>query len=757
MKYKSDEEFLRELLNDFKLEAAEHLEAIVAGLLKLEQGIGDAAGQELIETVFREVHSMKGAARAVNLTLIEQLCMSMESVFHEVKNKKRSLQPGMFDTFYRAIDCLQTMVAEIDEAYKSVNQNDITRLTIEIEGLMEPETQTPGVSFFKSDIHKEKEDSTEDAGKAEKAEKFKRIVKAEKPVHIEKPDSEKLPGEKPTSPTPAKPSDTPASAAADTVRVSAERLTQLLSQAEEMITIKTAFEYQLKHLNELAELGDNGLLRIAESLNLEKRKLALAIDELLLGIRKTLMRAFSTLLNVVPRIVRDLGKEYNKAIDYEIKGGETEIDRRILEEMKDPLIHIIRNCIDHGMETKSERLKNNKPEAGLLKIGISLDSDHKVVIRISDDGRGIDSDKLVNAAIKAGSIKPGDQNELSEQEKLMLLFQSGVSTSPFITDVSGRGLGMAIVDEKVTKIGGRISVESEFGKGSTFTITLPQTMAAFRGLLVKAADQLFLVETTSVVKVVGLQPDDIKTVESKQTFVYDDEPLALVNLADVLAIADRRRRTGPAYPKPVLIIEASHRKIAFVADEVLGEHEGIVKSLGRQLRHVNNIAGATLLGDGRLVPVLHLPELMETALQHGEAVEHVPLAGEDQTETTTDEQTDILVVEDSITVRNVLRNIIEASGFRVTTAVDGMEAYEKLQKETFSLVVSDIDMPRMNGFELTTKIRENRQLADLPVVLVTALESAEDRKRGLEAGANAYIRKGSFDKGNLVETINRLI
>ncbi len=723
MKHKSDEEFLRELLNDFKVEAAEHLQAIVAGLLKLEKSPGDAAGRELVESVFREVHSMKGAARAVNLTLIEQLCMSMESVFHEIKNKKGILQPGMFDLFYRATDCLQSMVAEIDASLKNITQNDITRLTAEFEGLIEPETKRPGISFFKP-------------GNAE-------------------PD--KSPNKTPTSPSPLHSSEAQPSASAETIRVSAKKLAQLQQQAEELITIKTAFEYQLQQLNELADHGDNGLLRVAESLNQEKRKFALAVDELLLGVKKTLMCPFSSLLNVVPRIIRDLGKEYNKEINYEIEGGETEIDRRILEEMKDPLIHIIRNCIDHGIETKDERLKRNKAAAGLLKISILLDSDHKVVIRISDDGRGIDSDRLVNAALKAGVIKRSDLADLSQQEKLLLLFKSGVSTSPFITDVSGRGLGMAIVDEKATKIGGSVSVETGVGSGSTFTITLPQTMAAFRGLLTKASDQLFLVPTTSVVKVVDLKPEDVKTIESKKTFVYDNESLALVSLADVLAISERRMRQSRNYPKPMLIIEASHRKIAFVADEVLGEHEGIVKSLGSQLRHVRNIAGATLLGDGRLVPVLHLPELMESALQHGEAVEHVPLAGENEAETDPDIQAGILVVEDSITVRNVLRNIIEASGFRVTTAVDGMEAYQKLQKETFSLVVSDIDMPRMNGFELTAKIREDKQLADLPVVLVTALESAEDRKRGLEAGANAYIRKGSFDKGNLVETINRLI
>ncbi len=735
MKHKSDEEFLRELLNDFKIEAAEHLQAIVDGLLKLEKRPGAEIEEKLIELVFREAHSMKGAARAVNLTRVEQICMSMESVFHEAKNKKRALQPGMFDLFYRATDFLQTMVTEIDLPHKSISQKEITQLTGEIESLIKSEKKKSGISLFKPSIHKGKTDKEE---AAEKRETSQSII------------------EKTSDPAPSvQAAEALPSTSAETIRVSAEKLAQLLRQAEEMITIKTAISYQLKQLNAALNNGDNGLQKIADGLNHEKRKLTLALDELLLAIKKTLMCPFTSLLNIVPRIIRDLGKEYGKEIDYEIDGGETEIDRSILDEMKDPLIHIIRNCIDHGIETRDERLKVRKPIAGLLKISIFLDSDHRVVIQISDDGRGIDSKKLVNAAIKSGMIKRSASKDLSKQEKLMLLFKSGVSTSPFITDVSGRGLGMAIVEEKVTKVGGSVSVETKAGKGSTITITLPQTMAMFRGLLVKASDQMFLVQSTSVAKVIYLKPEDIKTVESKKTYLYFDESLALVNLSDVLAISDRRFRKSKTYPKPVLIIQVSNRKIAFVADEVLDEHEGIVKTLGSQLKHVKNIAGAMLLGDGRLVPVLHLPELAESAMRHGEAVEYVPPGGEE--EIATDQKDSILVVEDSITVRNVLRNIIEASGFRVSTAVDGMEAYEKLQKEAFSLVVSDIDMPRMNGFELTTKIRDDNQLTDIPVVLVTSLESAEDRKRGLEAGANAYIRKGSFEKGNLIDTINRLI
>ena len=735
MNHISDEEFLRELLKDFRVEAAEHLQAIVDGLLMLEKKPDDEAGEALIESMFREVHSMKGAARAVNLVQIEQLCMSLEDVFHEIKNKQLTLQSHMFGLFYRTSDTLQRMVEEIDASTKSVSGKEVTKLITELGALTCEAPKPAGISFFQPSDRDEVEENLEAATPGEES----------RPGNAQAAGPEEVPEEE------ARPAGS-----AETVRVSVNKLELLLRQAEEMIPIKTAIDYQLAQLDELSAPGNSGLLKLAGSLRQESRKLAMALEELMLGIRQTLMCPFSSLLNIVPRIIRDLGKEYNKEIRYEMVGGETEIDRRILEEMKGPLIHLIRNCIDHGIESGDERLKHHKPAAGLLKISISQDSDQQVVICVSDDGRGIDSNKLVSAAVKAGVIGDSEVSELTEEERLMLLFTSGVSTSPFITDVSGRGLGMAIVEEKVTKIGGRIAIQTAPGKGTTFTITLPQTIAAFKGLLVQAAEQQFLIQTTAVMRVLELRPGDIQSVESKQVLIHQGESLAVVNLADVLGIADRRTRSTQGYPKPVLLLEVSQRKVAFVVDGVLGELEGVVKSLGNHLKHVRNIAGASLLGDGRLVPVLHLPELTESALLHGETAEF-RLDENAEDDLKPEERASVLVVEDSITVRNVLKNIIEGSGFRVATAVDGVEAYDKLQQETYSLVVSDIEMPRMNGFELTAKIRQNEQLADMPIVLVTALESPEDRKKGLEAGANAYIRKGSFDKGNLIETIHRLI
>jgi two-component system chemotaxis sensor kinase CheA len=393
---------------------------------------------------------------------------------------------------------------------------------------------------------------------------------------------------------------------------------------------------------------------------------------------------------------------------------------------------------------------------GVLSIKISQDADSHITIQISDDGAGIQREKVIGSAVKMGIVKHDEARSMTDKEIAMLIFVSGVSTSPFVTDISGRGLGMAIVAEKVVKLGGSISLETMPGAGSTFTITLPQTLAVFKGVLVKASEQFFIIPTTSVVKAVRIDPVNINTVEAKKTMSFNGETIALVGLSDVLGLPVKRTKKNSKTLIHVLILSLVQKKIAFVVDEILGEHEGMIKDLGSQLLHVTNIAGATLLGNGRIVPVLHIPELVESASQSTLVTEFAPVASPEN-EPDEVKQKHILVAEDSITIRSMLRNFLETAGFYVKTAVDGQQAYGFLQAERFDLVVSDIEMPQMNGFELTAKIREDKSLSDMPVVLVTALETADDRQRGMNAGANAYIVKSSFEQSNLIETIRRLI
>ena len=774
---KDKEAFFKELLDDFKIEASEHLQSISNGLLKLEKTFDKPESNEVVETVFREIHSIKGAARAVNQLHIERLCMSMESVFYEVRKGSISLAPSMFDVFLQFTDMLDKMLKEIDNTTKNISENKIRNLSIKILSLSHTKTPSqkkdtfPGITETIKSKTEHQTTAPSTAGLADD-----RALSQDKDSH-----GDVQPGGQQPQATVGREQET--------IRVASSKLSEILTRAEELITVKSRLQHQAGQLQALAgqldycqkkfeerfaepsgdlDKGDSAeTLREQEQLKKNKNELAAlvgsmdqlqraagrSVDDLILSIRKSMMQPFSSLFMIVPRIVRDLSKEFNKDVHLDLQGADIEIDRRILEEMKNPLIHLIRNCIDHGMESRDERQRKNKTASGVLRIAAGIGTGQKIHIGISDDGRGIDREKLISAAVKSGKVTQEEVQSMSEKEINMLIFASGVSTSPFITDVSGLGLGMAIVAEKIAGLGGNIDLESAMDKGTSFSITLPQTLATFKGVQVKASDSSFLIPTSAIIKALKILPGDIRKVESRNTITAGNETIGVVSLADVLGI--RRRHTGKkSNALQGLIIHYARKKMVFIVEDVLGEQEGVVKPLGLQAEHVRNLAGAILSGDGTILPVLNVADLMESAAGKSYTAEE---DSDSRTRKDADkQQTQVLVAEDSITVRNMLRNYLDSAGFVVTTAVDGMDAYERLQTGTFDIVVSDVEMPHMNGFELTEKIREDGRTTNLPVILVTARESADDRRRGMEAGANAYIVKSSFEKGNLIDTIKRL-
>jgi len=453
--------------------------------------------------------------------------------------------------------------------------------------------------------------------------------------------------------------------------------------------------------------------------------------------------------------VRDLAHDQNKDVQLVLRGSEVEIDKRILEEMKDPLIHLLRNCVDHGVEAPEARAQKGKPRRATVTLSVSQVGGNEVEILIADDGAGMDLAEIKAAAVRHGVVSEDEADKLGEQQALALIFQSGISTSRIITEISGRGLGMAIVREKVEKLGGRVAVETEPGAGTTFHILLPLTLATFKGILVEAAGQSFVIPTASVERVVRIQPDDVKTVENRETIPLSrassgQDVVALVRLDDVLELSGAKE--GDAGLMQVVVLGSGEKRIAFRVDEVLNEQEVLVKSLGAPLARVRNIAGATVLGSGKAVPILNAADLLKSALRMSGTSSRASGAGEVETGGKA-----VLIAEDSITSRMLLKNILESAGYQVTTAVDGMDALTALKTSDFDIVVSDVDMPRLDGFGLTEAIRGDKRLEELPVVLVTGRESREDRERGIDVGASAYIVKSSFDQSNLLDVLRRLV
>jgi len=462
----------------------------------------------------------------------------------------------------------------------------------------------------------------------------------------------------------------------------------------------------------------------------------------------------ATLGALFPKLVRDLCRDQGKEADLVIRGEEFEIDKRILEEMKDPFIHLLRNCVDHGIEKPEERVKLGKPPRATITFVVSPINGNKVELLVSDDGSGIEIDKVKEAAVQRGLISPEQARGMKESaEALALIFQADLSTSPIITQLSGRGLGLAIVREKTEKLGGRVCVESRRHAGTTIRITLPIAVATFRGILIEVAKQQFIVPTAQVERVVRFKAADVQTVEGRETLSLNGRAVSLARMAQTLELPLTERTGDSAATMPAVILGADDQRVAFAVDAVLDEQEVLVKRFSKPLSRVRNIAGATVLGSGQVAPILNVADLLKSA-RKGLGVAVPEAAGAKLTEA---EVAAILVVEDSITSRMLLKGILESAGYKVKTAVDGLEAFTILRTQHFDLVVSDVEMPRLNGFDLTARIRADKKLAELPVVLVTALETSEDRERGIDVGASAYLVKSSFDQSNLLEAVRRLV
>ncbi len=768
-----NDDFLKKLLATFRVEADEHLKAMSAGLLELEKMPAGERQAEIVENIFRDAHSLKGAARAVNLTDIESVCQPLESVFSALKRKTLVPTPPLFDLLYQAIDVLSALLAP--EAAET-GKTGVAALIVRLDGALRgaaPATAAPPP-----------------ASPPESA-----------------PPSSPMPPDAPAAMTGVRIAPVALGLASETIRVSTVKLDAVMRQTEELLAPRLAVGQRVQDLREtsavlaawkkerakirpavrateraLARAGngngaakeqqaltklleyldaenlhlkhiEDNLTRLRKFAERDQRALTGMVDSLLHDVKEMHMLPFSSLTEIFPRFIRELARDQDKQVELTLEGTGIEIDRRILEAVKDPLIHLLRNCVDHGIEKPAARAQKNKPPHGSLRIAVSQIDSGKIEILIADDGAGIDTAQVRAAAQRLGLLSADEAQRLDERETLDLIFRSGVSTSPIITDLSGRGLGLAIVREKVERLGGVIAIETRPDAGTTLRIVLPLSLATFRGVLIRVGEQRFILPSISVERVTQVASKAIQTVENRETIPLDGQAVSLVWLSDVLEMSRNAAASEAANRVPAVVLGLGLARVAFRVDEIIGEQEVLVKNLGRQLARVRNVAGASVLGTGQVVSVLNVSDLLKSAVQLATAPRTSVIAGKP----TQTQQRSILVVEDSITSRALLKNILESAGFLVTTAVDGIDAYTALKTGTFDLIVSDVEMPRMDGFDLTARVRADKHLSELPVVLVTSLESREHRERGIDVGANAYIVKSSFDQSNLLEVIGRLI
>jgi two-component system, chemotaxis family, sensor kinase CheA len=747
-----DREFLEGLRATFRVEAAEHLQAIAAGVVELEKAAPGEEQKRLIETVFRAAHSLKGAARAVNLSEIESQCELLEALFSAWKRGEDQPTHETLDGAHRTLDEIGELLV-LPAPYAQQQQGEAAHARVAMAVA-------------------ERDERDKDA--------------ADKPAVAERRSS--------------------LSAETETVRVAVSLLDARLVEAEEMLAVKLAAEQRMTEVAALARrfgewrkewanieprvraIGckpvapesrsvgeffewnreylrglESSMLALAHSSEQDSLLVRKLTDELLENSKKLLMLPVATLTPLLSKVVRDLCRDQGKEAEFVIRGEETTVDKRILEELKDPLVHLLRNAVDHGIEQPEERRRAGKSARAAITLAVSAVDGNQVEIAVSDDGAGVDVEGVKSAAAERGVASRDQLNQMPQAALLDLVFETDVSTSPMITQLSGRGLGLAIVREKTERLGGHAVVDTRRGAGTTVHMTLPVTLATFRGILTQCAQRRFILPSAQVERVTRFKPQDVQTVEGRCTLALNGRAVALVDLAEALQLppAPATRGTGkePANGTgtPAVVVGKGAERVAFAVDQVLDEREVLVKQFRKPLSRVRNISGATVLGSGEVVPIVNTWDLLKTARHATGRRSEAAASLRPETSTSSAPAKRILVVEDSITSRMLLKGILETAGYEVKTAVDGIEALTALRTEAFDLLVSDVEMPRMNGFDLTARLRADKALGELPVVLVTALESREDRERGVEVGANAYLVKRSLEQGNLLEALRRLL
>ena len=504
-----------------------------------------------------------------------------------------------------------------------------------------------------------------------------------------------------------------------------------------------------KNEDEMKTFGRE-LGRLAAVLSSDHNRLSLLTDTLEKEVRGVRMLPLSTLFDPFPRMVRDLARERGKEINFVVEGASSEVDRHVLEAMKDPLTHLLRNAVDHGIETPEVREAVGKERQGTILLRGSQKG-NTIVIEVVDDGAGIELQKVRETTVRLGLFKEEEAQKLGEAEIKELIFLSGLSTLDRATELSGRGVGLDVVKKSVEDLQGLIGIESTPGLTTTFTLTLPLTLATNQVLLVDVGGEIMGLPTTSVHRIERVERKDVGSLEGHPAIRVNGRILPLLSLSQTLGLERRQSQRPSQGNMSVVILGLAEKRMAFEVDGLRGTQEVVIKNMGPQLRRVPNVQGAAVLGNGQVVMILNMADLLRTTgpaptRKSKGAKEAQPII-----------RRSILVVDDAITTRTLEKNILENAGYQVLVAADGEEGWAIIQSELLSAIVADVDMPRMDGVQLTEKVKGNELYRHLPVVLVTSLESRQDKIRGLEAGADAYITKQTFEQQELLETIERLI
>lgn len=728
------------ILELLEQEANEHLQTMGDLLLSSETGSG--TGRQLdYGPALRGAHSLKGTCAAAGLARVEALLHAWESCVQLLEKRTHPGGTAAYDLLHRILDEVQW------EIQVAVGGSVPER---ESESPTSDEVHTVfGISV---DISATEHRSGSDQG-------------------LSVSDSSAAPT---------------VSAQGSSLKVALEKADRLMANVEELVQVRASGNESLEELHRISEkvemfradfgrfvaklraespgrMSDSrrevvdqmgaqldgivrGVTNAETNAQLHAQTLSTLSDRLQDDIRAVRMVPVAQAFSSMPRIVRDLGRRLDKQVSMELRATDVEMDRDLVEAIRDPILHIVRNAVAHGIESPEQREANGKVPTGRIVL-VAHAHEGGLVLGIGDDGRGVDVAKLRERAVDTGPHTKEEVSAMSDREAVNLVFQQGLSTAGRVDEIAGRGVGLDVVREAVERCGGTVSVESSAGVGTEFRMRLPVNLATVRLMIVKADQRTLAIPVNAIVKILRIRPEQVRKLDSGFGIELDGKAVQVARLGQLLGIEGSVEREG----KSAIVVTSGAERLTLVVDAIVGERELVMKSLGEHLVRVEQIAGATVLSDGEIVPVVNVADVIrkqrispvETVF--GDGAKHARIRKR------------ILVVDDSITTRTLEKSILEAVGYEVEVATDGEDAVEKLDRSKFDAVLSDVQMPKMDGIELVRRIRQREEYTVVPLILVSSLDADEDKRRGLDAGADAYLGKKEFRQEVLLATLERLL
>jgi two-component system sensor histidine kinase and response regulator WspE len=741
------------LLELLRTEVAAHVQVLSDGLLALET----QQTKEITESLMRAAHSIKGSARVIALDAVVKLAHAMEDCFVAAQKGEVVLEPQHIDILLRAVDLFGKMpeitntgIAQWQAAYRE--QTEI--LTAAIAAIRAGET--PSMHSEDTPKNRDVHDPSEpDAGAGAHPQKPACLnpTAMDRTVRVSASKIERLVGLAGEVTVGARRLP-PFSKSFGLLKKNHFQLAAILGELQEFLQQEEengqAFKLIQQAKRNIKECGQILAEKLSELENFTGRSTGTA-ERLYQEVVAVRMRPFDDGAREFPRLVRDMARELRKKVRLEITGRATEVDRDILDKLDAPLTHLIRNALDHGIESPEEREAGGKPAAGAIR----LEAEHRsgmLMISLSDDGRGIDLDNLRTEILRKGLAAAEVVEKLTESELMEFLFLPGFSTSEKVTEISGRGVGLNAVQNMVQEVGGLVRAVSKPGKGLSFHLQLPLTLSIVRTLLVEISGEAYAFPLARIDRCVPALKDDLKKVEGRQYFSLDGRNVSLVDIHQVLGIP---RAFGRQPELPVVIVSDRTDAYGLVVDRFLEECDLVVRPLDRRLGKVTNFSATALLMDNSPVLIFDVEDLVRSIdnLLSGKRLAHI--LGSKETKERTRKR--ILVVDDSITVRELERKMLENRGYEVEVAVDGMDGWNAVRSGQYDLIITDVDMPRMNGIDLVLNIRQHHDFQSLPVIIVSYKDREEDRLEGLKAGANYYLTKSNFQDNSFIDAVADLI